>query len=1155
MGVIYSPRVPSMRIAWDMWARLGRLRSIIEGLGLLAWPVLTTVTALLFWTAIVRRVDAQPETSRQADVRVLASDENAVILAVDVPDLTFTGQVIGATDFDVISIPGWGVTNETGVPQLPMRRILVGIPPDARAEVSVLNAVVREFGPYHILPVPDLILQTRPLDQVGPWSTPPLFDERFLESPSVYSIDTQYPGVVARLAEVGYIRDQRVAAIELYPAQYNPVSQQVWFHPRFRVKLSFSYPLGQDSVQSSGGAIPSLEQLLTVQLVNYAEAREWRRTTAESSASKDWPLASEAYKIFVVQNGIYRLTYQDLQAAGVPVGTLDPRTLQIYSMGEEIAIRVVGEEDRSFDEGDSVLFYGQGLSNKYTRTNVYWLTYGQTAGRRMFEQDGTPSGSSPSPSFFSVHLRLEENTRYSSQWPGDDSTDRWFWDGVEVYPDEPVDLMVDVDLGHVFVSGQEMTSTLWVSLKGHNEALAVNPDHHARFFINNCYVGEYWWDGTAEVESVKLEFSQSCLRSGTNTFRTTFPGDTGLDYELVLFDRYDLSFSHAFRADSDRLAFSQATLGTWTYEITGFSASDVEIYDVSTPVTVTRIVSPGIESLGTTFTLRFSDTVPTTRTYLALTSDRFLSPQTVAKDLPATPTLYDTINGADYIIISHADFVSAAQELATYRANHGLRAVVIDVENVYDEFSYGLAVPEAIREFIRYAYEHWEKPAPQYVLLLGDGTYDPKNYVDHGVVNYIPPYLAFVDRWMGETATDNWYVAVSGDDILPDLAIGRLPANNLAEANLMVDRIIDYEQDTQVAAWNSRLTFVAGRQPDPKGAGDFHDLSEAVIEEQVPPFYDVSKVYLGTIPGSTCGSGSECRQELIDAINAGTLLVNFIGHGSVVQWDGDRILDLEAIGQLTNASRLPVMLPMTCLEGKFTNPYPQSPSVSETVVRAMAGGAVASWGPTGLGVIYGHDQLNKGFLDAVFVQGIRELGLATFAGKLRLYAAGHSLEQIQEYTLFGDPALRMHVRDADLQLGMIFEGPRDVVAGDVLTFTLSFTNAGPGIAHNVVLSDVLPSVLVSPTVIYADPAVISQHVGITFAWTIAHLWPYTGGEIRIRAMVDPAAVTPIAFFASAEITTTTPDLAPWNNRAWIGIGLDRVHLPLILRGDESNGQR
>lgn len=1154
-GVVCNLKLSSPFFEWGRRSCLARLEPTRSCLGLLAWPLLSAIIALLFWALLVGQADAQSTPSRQAESRVLRSDENAVVLEIDVPELTFTRKAVGATDFDVLSIRGWGLTQEVGAPQLPMRRILVGIPPGARVELGVLSKVVREAGPCHVLPVPNLILQTHPLDQLGPWNAPPSFDERYIESLVVYGTDAQYPGTVARLAEVGYIREQRVAVIELYPAQYNPVSQRVWFHSRFQIELSFSYPPGRGFAWSSGEQVRNFEQLLSDQLANYAMARELRGTAAAFSASGRWPLASEAYKIFVEQEGIYRLSHHDLSSAGVPVDMLDPRTLQIYSMGQEIAIRVVGEEDGRFDKDDHVLFYGQEISNKYTKKNVYWLTYGQRMGHRMPKRDGTPSGSLPSPSFFDAHLRLEENARYSSQWPGDDSTDRWYWKAVEVYPDEPVDVMVDVDLGHVYVSTEEMTSTLWVSMKGHNESPTVNPDHHARFYVNGCYVGEHWWDGATKAELVKLELPQACLISGVNALRTTFPGDTGLDYELILFDRYELSFAHAFQADLDRLGFAQVTTGMWEYEITGFSGSEVEIYDVSTPVTVTRIVGSSVEPFGSTFTLRFSDTVPSTRTYLALTPGRWLTPESLARDLPAIPTLHDTTNGADYIIISHADFRSAAEKLAAYRAGQGLRTAVIDVEDAYDEFSYGLASPKAIRDFLGFAYEHWAKPAPQYVLLLGDGTYDPKNYVDRGIVNYIPPYLAFVDPWMGETATDNWYAAISGEDILPDLVLGRLPANNLAEANLMVDKIIAYEQDTPVTGWNDRLTFVAGRQPDPKGAGNFHDLSEAAIDEHVPLCYDVSRVYLGNIPGSTCATGSECRQRLAEAINAGTLLVNFIGHGSVVQWDGERILDLEAIGQLTNANRLPVMLPMTCLEGKFTNPYPESPSLSEMVVRATNGGAVASWGPTGLGVVYGHDQLDKGFLDAVFVRGLRELGYATFAGKLRLYRAGHSLEQIQEYTLFGDPALRVHVCATDLQVGMTLEAPRELVPQGVLTYTVSFTNAGPGIAHNVFLSDVLPSVLVSPTVVHADPGVISQHVGITFAWTITHLWPHKGGEIKIRALIDPAAVPPINFINSAEITASTPDPAPSNNRAWVGIGTDRVYLPLILRRGELGNLR
>jgi uncharacterized repeat protein (TIGR01451 family) len=277
--------------------------------------------------------------------------------------------------------------------------------------------------------------------------------------------------------------------------------------------------------------------------------------------------------------------------------------------------------------------------------------------------------------------------------------------------------------------------------------------------------------------------------------------------------------------------------------------------------------------------------------------------------------------------------------------------------------------------------------------------------------------------------------------------------------------------------------------------------------------------------------------------------VNFIGHGSVIQWES--IFDRSAIQSLSNAAALPVMLPMTCLDGYFiqaqrpTTTYPDYPSLSELLVRTPGKGAVASWGPTGLGVASGHDELDRGFLEALLVEGIPELGPATYAGKLRLFSAGHSLEQIEEYTIFGDPALRIK-SPVDLGIAKSVEGPLAVGPGDTVTFTIAFTNAGPGIASGITLTDLLPAELVNPMIVYAAPEVVSQHPGLTFSWTITDLWPHTGGEIRIRAEIDPE-IERISFFNAATISSTTPDLNLANNHARTGIGTHRVWLPVILR--------
>ena len=96
------------------------------------------------------------------------------------------------------------------------------------------------------------------------------------------------------------------------------------------------------------------------------------------------------------QAGIYQLTYAQLDAAKLPVATLDPRTFRLYNQGKELRIRVTGEADAHFDAGDVLLFYGEGIDTRFTDTNVYWLTFGGSQGLRMVEKPsqggGVPAG-------------------------------------------------------------------------------------------------------------------------------------------------------------------------------------------------------------------------------------------------------------------------------------------------------------------------------------------------------------------------------------------------------------------------------------------------------------------------------------------------------------------------------------------------------------------------------------------------------------------------------------------------------------------------------------------------------------------------------------------------------------------------------------------
>ncbi|HHE73213.1 MAG TPA: hypothetical protein ENL34_13130, partial [Chloroflexi bacterium] len=256
-------------------------------------------------------------------------------------------------------------------------------------------------------------------------------------------------------------------------------------------------------------------------------------------------------------------------------------------------------------------------------------------------------------------------------------------------------------------------------------------------------------------------------------------------------------------------------------------------------------------------------------------------------------------------------------------------------------------------------------------------------------------------------AADNRYVCVSGDDTLPDMHLGRLPVKTPAEAEALVEKIIAHADQVMSprGAWANRALFVADNEDD---AGDFHALSDAVADHYVPEAYTVQKIYYGTAPYTETVS---TRRAVTEAINSGVLLVNYVGHGAVEYWAGEKLLARSYLGGLTNSGRLPLMVPMTCWEGYYIRP--SSPdrdysALAEAIVRLPTTGAIASWSATGFGLAHGHDYLNRGLFEALFWKDITALGPATTYAKLYLAdnSAGYD-DLLDTYLLFGDPATRL----------------------------------------------------------------------------------------------------------------------------------------------------
>lgn len=957
-------------------------------------------------------------------LHILHSSEAGIVLELNTPACSpaFTDD----SQRLLLQTPGLPTRGEPGQLQLPVVGVLLGIPPDADVTLHILTDVLDTVPlpaslTYTLPPVmPDEeTLSTMP-------TTPTPNEELQIANPQSAIGDPQfYPPAPAELGSPAWLRHQRVVRLALYPFQVNQDTDELRCHRRLRIALRFvksqisNHKSQITNHRSQTLAEAAFEPILRHTLLNYEAARAWRNPDFPgvppcSRGSPQVPVSSragntgpptDALKLIVDSDGIYRVTPSDFTAAGLDPAAVAPHTFALSSQGQAVAIHVAGETDGHFDHQDYVEFYGRKLSGdpmvtKYSDENVYWLEWGGEPGLRMATVDGRPTGSAPVPaSFVATHHAEEDTIWWTHHTTTLDTRDTWWWERLTVYgPSGSATFTTTLRN----VANESYTATMRAEVVSRRVA-DINPDHHTRLYLNDLPepIDDSFFDGKVR-QVLTATVPQTALNEGENRLHFEIVNDLGLSADDIYFNWFEVDYRRTYTADGDRLRFSVDNPGRWQFEISGFSTDDLLVYDITDPLRPTRFLSATVTSESGSYCLSFEATSQAEPEYLVLSSALVRPPKRVERFTPSG--LRDPANGADVIFITHAAFMAETQRLADYRDAQGLRVKVVDVAALYDEFNDGIFHPVAIRNFLDYAYHHWQPPAPTYVLLVGDGHWNFKNLnpEEYGSPDpvFIPPYLAWVDPWQGEVGADHIFACVHGDDILPDLLLGRLAINSPAQARAMVDKIIGYEATTPACAdpWPRRLLFVADNSDD---TGDYPATADDIITYHVPPEYEARRAYLGV----THSQPGDVTQAIIENINQGMLLVNYNGHGSVDWWAHERIWGAQNIVDLENGDRLPLVLTFNCLDGYFI--YPGRPSIAEEMTRAEGKGSIASWSPAGLGTTWVQQILQAAFHDAFFQEGWPPLGVAAATAKVALFAALGENELIYTQTLFGDPGLRL----------------------------------------------------------------------------------------------------------------------------------------------------
>ncbi len=966
---------------------------------------------------------------------------------------------------DVAGIPS---ICERGGWLLPARSVWVGIPREGGVEVS--------FDPLDRSPLR--------LDEGG---------------------GSQLPlGLLGRgSVEVGppsWIRNQRVVAVTWIPLV--PAAGDAAWEGGVRIRLRFQgardaapAPVGRDS----------WEQLYADLLVNYEQARSWRRAgiarpraRGDSFSTTDNPW----FRIEVASHGVYAIEGADLQAAGLgDLSQIVPEKLRLFtgsglSLPEdasvadvpawlnEIAIHLDGMNDGRFEPQDKILFRGLGpdgwygefgqpdhayeryRTDEFSSVNTYWLSWGDFTGEalRWTESAGLPV---PDPILTEARARIHyERNQIWDPTPSEMSTgsapypsnlpawERWYWlqviatsretrSRIDFTVPDPVSGSTGRFLARVWGASWDFSTTF--------------RDHYARLIIGSDSV-EVSWDDKVHRDLVLQDLP---LEGEEHELILTAPYKSDPNPNVFRQDRWYLAW---FEVDYQRKLVARGDSLDFVVDPgssrRGFAVSGISdtaataILDVTDPL-MPRPIAPAWEREGNFHRAIFGvDPLASAERRIAVVNlDAARTPRITIDAPPPAGYLRDRRDAVDYILITHASYGEAAEILASWRREHsgegnGFRVAIVDVQDIYDEFSAGRLDPTAIRNFLRVAFEQWNggdpSAAPAYVLLLGDTTFDFRDRLKQGAWVTVPTYEGFYDASLMRTvyspqfASDDWFVLYDPfPDPSLDMAIGRLPADTPARALAMVEKVRNYESTQDTGSWRQRATLVAddvcqGLRCDYPLMFTHTRQTEALADDVLPVGLERDRVYLYEY-------GNECIYDrkpvaaaaLRKSIDDGTLIVNYTGHGSEVQLADEKILEPSGVASMTNADRLFFFLTASCSVGKFDF---AGEGLSEALVRRPGGGAIAALSATAVAYSPSNAELNRQFFlgtfpDRDFARS-RPLGEALVRAKIVMGA--FSALNNRRYPLLGDPAVRLSATPSSIRMQVETVRAAGAVAPDTL---------------------------------------------------------------------------------------------------------------------------
>lgn len=929
---------------------------------------------------------------------------------------------------------------EKGAPNLPRRSFVIGVPAGAQVEATILPLRLEEIQNIEIAPVPEF--------QKEGDSFLPIYsrDER------TFSQNAFQPATQVAVDPPAQFRQQTILRVQFSPLQYNPVTKVLRIVHEARIVVRHSG--GRVAVAAPRVDSEIEESLYRSMILNYSAARAFRTETSPALKKISSPFAEvPLYKFPITKEGIYRITGQAL--ASKVSGAISASEIRLYNNGGrelprllrvprpapeglvENAIYVSDGGDGRLDANDFILFYGRGVEgfafdstngasrhylNHFGFNNYYWIAVdpipGAPPAKRMNLRATIPPAGLTATTSFQDKLFVEEE---SNVWLESDQT----W------------------LGHLFTNAgnintrryriqltdpvTEVTDSLKLVVYAPAVSGVFGPSHGLSISFNGQDLGEFTYSGISTRTQPRDVPLRGVSRNGENEIQLIYSGAG--DVARLYMDYFEFKYERHLRMPGPLLLFDGRRSSTpVAYRLDNVNSQDFWLFEVSDFSNVSRLSADNWQLNGAQITFADAAHPRVPRRYLAATSAAFANVDAAQIERDSPSSLRSSQNAADMIVITHDDFVSQAQRLESLRenwhngdSNQRMAVEVVNIQDVFDEFSCGMYDPVAIRDFLLYAYANWQT-RPTYVVLFGDGDYDPKNILVKTDKNWIPTYHTedYNSEAENYRVTDSWFTyLVGGDgDYTMDMAIGRLPVRSLTEAQAYMDKLIKYETAPDFGPWRNTVVMVADDENYaggvPLSIETVHIVdTEELVDLRTPAYFDIKKVYLTEFPAVQSASISGIRkpaatETLLRLLNSGALLVNYTGHGNPNVWTHERVLELSTdLDRIQNGDRQALWVAATCTFGKFDMPERQS--FAEQLLLLPQRGAVAVFATTRDVFSNYNAALNQALFQNLFSNGQISTPLGIAHMRARAQTGNFSTVNDEKFHLYGDPSMRLAI--------------------------------------------------------------------------------------------------------------------------------------------------